>query len=292
MIGRVFTAEEEQPGFVLLGSVAFVLLIACANVANLLLSRSAARRKEMAIRAAIGAGRARVIKLLLTESMVLAVLGGLAGLLLGIGGLKALLVLSPPGIPRLHEAAFNGWVFAYSIVVTLATGVVFGFAPAWTASKVNLSEVLNAAGRGNSGGGRARSFSRLVAAETAIAVILLVGATLMLTLVGLYGVVAYGASQRTRELGIRMALGAQRFDLLALVIGQGMRPALAGLACGIAGAFGLTRFLTSQLYEISPTDPATLIGVSLVLAIVAILACWLPARRVTQLDPTFALRAD
>jgi ABC-type antimicrobial peptide transport system permease subunit len=115
---------------------------------------------------------------------------------------------------------------------------------------------------------------------------------LVLTMVGLYGVVAYSVSQRTRELGIRMALGAQRLNLLALVIGQGMRPALAGLACGVAAALALTRFLASQLYEVSPTDPRTLVGVSVVIALVALLACWLPARRVARLDPTAALKAD
>jgi putative ABC transport system permease protein len=115
---------------------------------------------------------------------------------------------------------------------------------------------------------------------------------LVLTMVGLYGVVAYSVSQRTRELGIRVALGAQRKDLLAIVMGQGMRPALVGLVFGIAGALALTRFLTSQLYEINPTDPFTLTGVSIVLMGVAMVACWLPARRAAGVDPVVALRAE
>jgi putative ABC transport system permease protein len=115
---------------------------------------------------------------------------------------------------------------------------------------------------------------------------------LVLAMVGLYGVVAYSAAQRTRELGVRMALGAPRFELLMLVIAQGMRPALVGLALGVAGAFGLSRLLASQLYDISPTDPRTLVGVSLALVAVALLACWLPARRAARIDPMLALRYE
>jgi putative ABC transport system permease protein len=105
-------------------------------------------------------------------------------------------------------------------------------------------------------------------------------------------VVAYAVNQRTRELGIRMALGAQRRDVLLLVIGQGMRPALMGLILGVAGAFGLTRFLAAQLFEIKPTDPATFTAVSLALVAVAFLACWLPARRAARVDPMVALRQE
>ncbi len=545
---RQVAGQTRPVLFVLLGAVGFVLLIACANVANLLLCQSAARRKEMAIRSAIGAGRGRVIRQLFTESLLLAALGGLVGLLVGNAGLKLLLALSPPNIPRLHEASLDGSVFAFSLAITLATGLLFGLVPAWNAAKANLNEVLSGAGRGHSASGRTRSFGSLVTAETAVAVLLLVGATLMLeslrkllaldpgfiktgvcsldvtfrgtryqngearialfdqlrerlrglpgiaevgaishfpltgnenvgyfslegapdptpgheplaenrlatvgcfeamgfkllrgrdfdtsdgfgknpvaivnetlvhqffpgkdplgkriklkesndwltiigviadvrgaglelsprpaiyrdhrqdpgyweemtlvvrgakasaipsfegvlrreigkidptlpaanfrtiegvlsnsmarprfssfllsvfaatalglTMIGLYGVVAYSVSQRTRELGIRVALGARRRDLLALVVGQGLRPALVGLAFGLAGAFALTRFLSSQLYEINPTDPLTLIGVSLVLLAVAMLACWVPARRAAAVDPVVALRAE
>ena len=544
-------AGQTRPAlFLLLGAVAFVLLIACANVANLLLCRSATRRKEMAIRAAIGAGRGRVIRQLLTESLLLALLGGGVGLLLGDGGLRVLLAVSPPNIPRLHEATFDGWVFGFSLLVSLLTGVIFGLVPAWQAAKVNLSETMNASSRSNSSGGHSRSYGSLVTAEVAIAVVLLVGAALMLqsfrrlttqdagfaktgvcafdiafrgaryekgpsrtaffqqarerlgalagvrevaatshlplsgsenvtyffvegaaepapgqepvaerrvvtpgylgamrvsilkgrdfdtsdetgkpsmivvsetlarkfypdgnalgkrlrlkdsapgewltivgvsrdvrgsaletqprpaiyrplaqdpgnydemtvvvrgvegersatlentlrremktldptlpvanfrtiehlvsnalakprfssflmglfalmalalTMVGLYGVVAYTVSQRTRELGIRMALGATRWNVLRLVIVQGMRPALAGLLVGVAGAIGLSRVLATQLFEIKPTDPVTFAAVSFVLAGVALLACWLPARRAARLDPMVALRTE
>lgn len=534
--------------FVLLGSVGLLLLIACANVANLLLCRSTARRKEMAIRAAIGAGRGRVIRQLLTESLVLALLGGFFGLFLGMLALKILIAASPPNIPRLHEAVFDGSVFGFSLLVSLGTGFLFGAAPAWIVSKVNLSEALKASGRGNSAEDRGRKLGGLVSFEAAIAVVLLVGAALVvqsfrrllsvdpgfvktgvcaldltfrgqrfekgesriaffdqiqerlqrlpgvraagavshlplsghenvgyflvegapepltgheplaeerfvtlgcleamgvsfvkgrsfdvtdglgktpvaivnetlvheffpgtevlgkrikpkdekdwltivgvirdlrgagldvtprpaiyrhhrqnpgywdemtvvvrcadaslagsfeeslrreikaidpslpvanfqtmetllsnstarprfssylltlfaaialiLTTIGLYGVVAYSVSQRTREFGIRLALGAQRSELLTLIVRHGMRPALLGVGLGIAAALGLTRFLASQLYDLNPADPVTIISVSVALTAVTLFACWVPARRAANVDPMVALRYE
>ena len=134
----------------------------------------------MAIRAAIGAARSRVIRQLLTESLLLALLGGGLGLLLGDAALRILLAASPPNIPRLHEATLNGWVFGFSVLVSLTTGVLFGLVPAWRTSKVNLTEAMNASSRGHSAGDSARTYGGLVAAEVAIAVTLLVGAVLML----------------------------------------------------------------------------------------------------------------
>jgi putative ABC transport system permease protein len=121
---------------------------------------------------------------------------------------------------------------------------------------------------------------------------LFAGTALLLTLVGLYGVVAYAANQRTREIGIRVALGAGRRDILCLIIRQGMLPALAGLTAGIAGALILARLLASQLYEVKPTDPATFLSVIFALLGVTLLACYLPARRATKVDPMTALRSE
>src|SRR3989442_226015 len=166
--------------FILLSAVAFVLLIACANVANLLLCRSAARRKEMAVRAAIGAGRGRIVRQLLTESVLLSMIGGRIGLVLGAWGVHVILALSPPNIPRLAETTLDGRVFLFSLFISLATGVIFGLAPAWYASKVNLSEVLNAESGSGTPAGRHRTHGLLVIAEVALAVILLSGAGLML----------------------------------------------------------------------------------------------------------------
>ena len=536
--------------FVLFGAVTLVLLIACANVASLLLCRSAARRKEIAIRAAIGAGRLRVIRQLLTESVLLALLGGGFGLLLGAGGLKLLLAMSPPNIPRLHDTTIDGRVLFASLAISVVTGILFGLVPALHASKVNLSEALNAAGRGSSDGGRRRSHGGLVTAQVAVAFTLLVGAALvlqsfqrllaldpgfaktgvsafdltfrgerydrgearlaffqqvkqqlrmlpgvseiaavshlplggsenvsyffvegapqpqpgqeplgeqrqvtagyfhtmgvklfrgrdfddsdsqgkplvtivnetlarrffpgndvlgkrirmkdskedewctivgvvrdvrataldvkptpgfylpvtqhpnywdemtvvvrgtedgssiplegilrrevkaidptlpvanfrtmedlvsnalarprfgslllslfaatalLLTMVGFYGVLAYTVSQRLRELGIRMVLGAKRGDVVRMILAQGMRPALAGLILGLCAALALGRFLASLLFEIQPTDPLTLLIAAAILLGVAAMACWLPARRASRVDPSVALRSE
>jgi putative ABC transport system permease protein len=121
---------------------------------------------------------------------------------------------------------------------------------------------------------------------------LFAGTALLLTAVGLYGVVAYATSQRTREIGVRLALGASRRDVLALIIGQGLRPALIGLGIGLTGALILTRLLANQLYEVKASDPLTFLGATAVLLLVALAACFFPARSAAGVDPVIALRAD
>jgi putative ABC transport system permease protein len=502
----------------------------------------------MAVRAAIGAGRGRIIRQLLAESVVLSALGGAIGLLLGVWGVRLILALSPPNIPRLHETTLDGQVLLFTVVMSLATGIVFGLAPAWYASKVNLSEVLNSEGRSGTAAGHHRTHGVLVIAEVALAVMLLVGAGLMiqsflrlqavdpgfnpqkvvvfdvalvgakynnaarqreffrqartqltslpgvrsaaavtyvplseakgydkvfiegvpasppgkeplteeseitpgyfetmgiilvrgrdfndqdtaetpmvciinetiahkffpgtdplgkrlkldstgedipwrtvvgvarsvrgysleaeplpvlylpteqenqnimsivvraetssaaalertirgamksldaalplanyrtmeslvtnaaagprfnafllglfaataliLAAVGLYAVVAYGVSQRVHEIGIRIALGASGRSVLTLVIRQGMFPALIGLAIGVAGALALTRLLANQLYQVRPTEPVTFLCVIAVLVLVALAACFFPARRPAKVDPMVALRYE
>jgi putative ABC transport system permease protein len=539
--------QTRTPLLVLLGAVGFLLLIACANIASLLLARAATRRQEMAVRAAIGAGRSRIIRQLLTESLLLALLGGSVGLLFGYFGLKGLLNFIPSTVPRLQEITFDGQVFLFTAGLSLLTGLLFGLAPAWQTSKVNLAETLKDAGRSSSAGGRIRTHSLLVMAEVALVAVLLIGAALMLqsfkrltavdagfqpegvatfevclpwarydegqqraqffeqasarlgalsgvkaigvvsklpltgnesmswfvvegaepvppgkeplaedrvitsgyfeamgvslvsgrnfeardaagampvaivnetfarkffpdgdalgkrikrvlddpewrtivgvvrdvrsfalevearpqlyhpyvqepwsdamtfavradatvlpslraaiqqefkqldptipiakfepmpqlvskavarprfislllglfaatalllTAVGLYGVVAYGVSQRTREIGIRLALGANQTNVLALVIRQGLQPAMIGLGIGLASAFALMRLLASQLYEVQATDPLTFTVVAFGLLMIATLACYLPARRATRVDPMEALRCE
>jgi predicted permease len=539
------TQQSRPVLFILLGAVGFVLLIACVNVANLLLCRSSARQKEMAVRAALGAGWCRIIRQLLTESILLSAASGAVGLLVGAWCLPAILAFSPPNIARLDETRLDGHVLLFTVFVSLVTGVLFGLAPAWQASRINLTGVLNAGGRSGAAAGRGRMQSLLVIAEVALAVGLLAGAGLMvqsllrlqavdpgfkpeqvasfdvglngdkyssedrmrqfyretrerlsklpgvravaassviplrgggaeqwiipegqpidwsntvnahtveitpgyfetmgmtllqgrdftdydtanglrvciinettardffpgadpigkrlklgnvgeynpwltvvgvvrdvrfealeigvrpqvyrpveqntrnmmtfvvraegreslertlraelksldpamplanfrsleslmaaalarprfsafllslfaltallLTVVGLYGVVAYAVSQRTHEIGIRIALGASGRDVLALVIRQGMLSVIVGLAVGLLCALGLTRALATQLYEVEPVDLPTFACVSVILLLAALAACWLPARRAARVDPVIALRHD
>jgi predicted permease len=167
--------------FVLLGAVAFVLLIACANVANLLLARASAREKELAIRAALGAGRARLVRQLLTESLILGLAGGLLGLALAYWGVDALRALAPANTPRMDEVYIDPLVLAFTFGISLLTGLFFGLAPAWHVARTDLRESLNEAGRGTSvAGGSLNLRASLVVSELALAVLLLVGAGLLI----------------------------------------------------------------------------------------------------------------
>jgi predicted permease len=556
----VVSLQEELVGdirpalLVLLGAVGFVLLIACANVANLLLARAAARQKETAIRTALGAGRLRLMRQFLTESILLAGLGGAVGLMLAVWGIDLIVRFIPGNIWQAKSVSFNMSVLGFTLLVSLVTGVVFGLAPALQASRTNLNESLKEGGRDSATGARgSRVRKLLVVSEIALALVLLIGAGLMinsftrlrnvdagfqpdnlltmriiltpskypdqtrraafftellsrvkalpgvqdagaiswlpltfkggsngftiegrpepprdqlpisivrvispdyfrtmsipllkgrafteqdtqdspgvviineamakhfwpgeeaiekrikmggfnseapwlsvvgiaknvrqyelnteskpemyfpyiqanvsgsaafgmrdlvvrtstdplglaaaarsevwavdkdqpvsnirtmeqimstsvsrqrfnmlllgifaavaliLAAVGIYGVMSYSVAQRTHELGIRMALGAQSRDVLGLVIGQGMKLTLIGIATGLAAAFALTRLMSSLLYGVSATDPLTFAAISVILTGVALAASFVPARRAIKVDPIVALRYE
>jgi putative ABC transport system permease protein len=541
--------KESRPTLLLLlGAVGLVLLIACANVANLQLTRATARQKEAAIRFALGAGRLRLIRQLLTESLLLALLGGVAGLLLAVWGV-GLLVKLGPDLPSLQEVSIAPRVVGFALVLSLATGVIFGMAPAFQGSRINLNETLKESGaRAQAGTGRGRTRSLLVIAQMALALTLLVSAGLLiqsfirlqkvdpgfnprgvlmaylmlpsakyaepgrqaaflkeaigqieaspgvesaggasavplsgwndagyfsvegrpwpgpgepvidaeqpkitpeyframgipvlkgraftwadnenspdvaivsedlvrrywpdedpigkrlsinnrngqpvwrqvvgvvkdvkhdaltspirpaiyvpvsqlsstsailavrartdpaglvaairravtaadneqpvlklttiersisdsasqrrfqtqaltvfaavaltLAAIGIYGVMAYTVSRRTHEIGIRVALGAPRRDILRMIVIQGMRLTLIGVVIGLAGALALARLMKGLLFGVSATDPLTYALIALLLTIVALLACWIPARRATKVDPMTALRVE
>jgi predicted permease len=186
---KLVSMKEDQVGnvapllLVLLAAVGFLMLIACANVANLLLARSVARSHEFAIRSALGASFARMIRQLLTESILLSAVGGVLGLLLAYCGLKTILKALPAALPRIGEVSLDSRVLLFTLVLSLVTGAIFGLAPALKATGTNLQEVMKQSGRGLSGF-RHRLQGTFVAAEVAMALVLLVGAGLMVRTLG------------------------------------------------------------------------------------------------------------
>src|SRR5438132_1187963 len=437
---------------ILMGAVVFVLLIACANVANLLLVRAASRQREIAVRLALGSSRSRLIRQALTESVLIGLLGGTLGLLVSIWSVAALARGIPEGfskfIPGWNRLGINLTVLAFTFGLSMLAGIIAGLAPVWHSVRTNLNDALKAGGRSDSSGGSYnRLKSVLIVSEVALSLVLLIGAGLMvrsfvemmradlgiksdnglalqislpresyqhanrflpgedpigqrlnfggddkattqiigvvadvknddfdeapdptaylpflqnvrftmslvirgsqdpkplaaavrsevqvldpnlpvsniktigeminerisakrlmtyilavfgliallLASVGIYGVMSYAVTQRTQEIGVRMALGAQAVDVLKLVIKNGMTMALVGVAIGLAGAYALTRVLANLLFKVAPTDLVTFAAVTGALIVVALFACFIPARRATKVDPLVALRYE
>jgi predicted permease len=212
---EAFVSEVRQTLLVLAGAVAFVLLIACANVANLLLVRATSRKREIAVRAAIGAGRGRLVRQLLTESVLLSLAGGVLGLVLGYFGIRALLTVNRADLPRVGEngslVSMDWRVLGFALVVSIATGILFGLIPALHGSRTTLSDTLKeSSSRSGTGFRHNKSRSVLVVAEMALALVLLVGSALLIrTSVALAAVdPGYDA---TNVLTMRMSLSGSRF---------------------------------------------------------------------------------
>ena len=243
---------------VLTGAVSLVLLIACANVANLLLIRATGRRREIAIRAALGAGRGRIVRQLLTESALLSLIGGACGLALGIWGVRALLAINPGDVPRIgaHGAAVTAdWrVALFTVLVSLATGVFFGLLPAFEASRGDLNAPLKeSSGRSGTGFRQNRMRSVLVVSETALAMILLIGSALLIrTFLALRAV--YPGFNSHNVLTLRMSLAGTRF-VNTLAVGQLVRDATQRI-CALPGvaAAGAASALPLQVGSGLPFD--------------------------------------
>jgi putative ABC transport system permease protein len=204
---------------VLLGAVSFVLLIACANVANLLLARATLRRREIAIRSSIGAGRGRIIRQLLTESVLLSLAGGVLGLFIGYAGVRALLALNPGEIPRIGQhgslVVIDWRVLVFTLVISFLTGILFGLIPAFNASRTDLNATLKESGlRSGSGFRHNKARSLLVIAEMSMAVVLLVGAGLMIRTFGVLRSVDPGFDAHN-VLTMEMSLTGARFEKTA-----------------------------------------------------------------------------
>jgi putative ABC transport system permease protein len=211
IVNEFIVGDVRMALLLLLGAVTLVLLIAAVNVANLMLVRSAARLKEISIRAALGASRVRIIRQLLTESLLLALAGGLLGLLLASWGGDLLLKIAPESIPRLDRVGIDGSALGWTALVSLLTGVLFGLAPAWQSSRLSLNEALKEGGRSvTESRGKRRSRDLLVISELALAVVLLIGAGLLVKSLWRLQRVDSGVNTE-RILTMQLALRGQRY---------------------------------------------------------------------------------
>jgi putative ABC transport system permease protein len=246
---------------ILLGAVGFVLLIACANVANLLLARATLRRREIAIRAALGAGRRRIMSQLLTESVMLSLAGGALGLVLGYSGVRGLLAINPGNIPRIGEngsgVSLDWRVFVFTFVIAVVTGILFGLIPALTASRTDLNATLKeSSSRSGSGFRQNKARSILVVTETALALILLVGAALLIRTFAALRSVNSGFDSHN-VLTLQMSLTGTRFAKTA-----GVAEAVRAAEQRVGAIPGVTAIAAACCLplEIGPDLPFTIDG--------------------------------
>lgn len=260
---RVLPLKEQivggvhPPMLVLLGAVALLMLIACANVAHLVLTRAAERGHELSVRASLGASRSRLARQLMTECLLLALAGGIAGVGIAAAGLETIVALSPPELPRIDAASLDGRVLLFGALVTLVTVSLFGLVPVLRLSRPDALAALRG-GRRTQSADRAGSRFRggLVIAETAVAMIL----------------------QQARVLG--------------MVVRQGMALVAVGAAAGLAAVVLGGRLFSSLFFGVGAADPVVHLTSVLLLAVIALVACVLPAWRATRIDPTEALRSE
>jgi cell division protein FtsX len=342
--------DARAPLYVLQAGVIVLLLIACANVASLLLMRATGRHRELAIRTTLGAGHRRLIRQLLTEGLVLSALGAVAGLAVGWAGVRGLVALSPQEIPGMADASLNPAVMAFTMTLAVITGLgarsASRFAAGGPTSRaftiVGVAGTINSIDLGEpvakeriyypvtqqarpamalvvkSGVDPKTLVSQVRSAVIAIdpeqpiadvrtmdewlaqslegrrspmlLLVLFGGVALVLSAIGIYGVLAFAVAQRTREIGIRQALGADRRSILSLVLKQGMSTAAIGVGLGLAGSIALTRYLQALLFGVGAHDVEVYVAVTVLLLSVATVACSVPARRATAVDPNRALR--
>ncbi|HEX6071251.1 MAG TPA: ABC transporter permease, partial [Longimicrobiaceae bacterium] len=245
--------DIETPLLILLGAVGIVLLIACANVANLLMARAAARESELVVRTALGAERGRLVRQLLTESLLLGLLGGAVGLLLSVWGTEWLLGLQPEGIPRLDEVGVDWAVVGFTAAVSVLTGLLFGLFPAWQVTRGDLVESIKEGGRGGlAGRGATRMRGTLVVLETALAVMLLAGAGLMIRSFAELSAVELGfRTERSLVFDLSLPQAAYPEDAQTVAFYRTMEERLRGLP-GVQAVGASSAVPMSGFYQAGP----------------------------------------
>ncbi len=235
----MIVGDVKSPLLVLLGAVGLVLLIACANIANLLLTRATSRAREMAVRTALGAGRARIVRQLLSETAVLGLLGGVAGMALAYWGVRVLSSLLPPSVPRVNDIGVDLWVLGFALLLSLVASCAFGLAPALSSAKANLQASLReGGGRAGESPGRRRARSLLAAGEVALAMVLLVAAGLLLRSFGNLLSVSPGFDVQHV---VKADISLPRFQVLDTAAMDRLRRRVADQPPGLAGIEGFGR---------------------------------------------------
>jgi hypothetical protein len=288
--------EEVTRSFVLvlMGAAAFVLLVACANVAGLQLARAIRRQKEIALRLALGAGRWRLIRQLLTESVLLALLGPRESVspwltIVGIVGDVNQFMLDPKPSAKIYVSSLQSPDSSVSLVIGTSEDPE-ELIPSIRALLAKIDPKLSVT--------HVKSMDEFIDEQVAGISISseLVGSfgfvAMVLSAIGIYSLMAYSTSQRTHEIGVRMALGAERGDVMRMVLREGLRLGLVGVGVGLAAALALTSLLAGFLYGAVPADPGTLGMSCILLTAAAVAASYMPARRATRVDPVVTLRSD